>query len=160
MWLSFTWVAQFVGASSCTPKGCGFDLPSAHIPRVQVQSPVRANTRGNQLMFLSHSLRFSLSLCLSLRVSLSPFLSLWKINKYILQWGLKIKEFVTEKNLSSLFWGVNLALIIIIINMKQWLYLGSSPIYKLDSRSKYLMSNLLNYNQKTCLKWLNWRYFQ
>ena len=57
------WVVKLVGALSCTPKGCGFDSWSGHIPRLQVWSPVRVCTGGNQSMFLS----------------LPPFLSLSKV---------------------------------------------------------------------------------
>ena len=45
-------VAQFVGASSHTPKGCGFNSQPGHIPKLEVQSPVWAHTEGNQSMFL------------------------------------------------------------------------------------------------------------
>ena len=41
-------VAQLVGASSRTPKGCGFDRWSEHTSRLWVRSPVRVNTGGNQ----------------------------------------------------------------------------------------------------------------
>ena len=61
-------VAQLVGASSCTPKGCGFKSWSGHIARLRVQSPVGACTRGNQLTFLSH-IYVSLSLSLPSTVS-------------------------------------------------------------------------------------------
>ena len=54
-------VAQLVGASSRTPKGCGFDSQSGHIPRLQVQSPVTVSTAGCRSMFLSH-IHVSLSL--------------------------------------------------------------------------------------------------
>ena len=35
-------------------KGHKFDSPPGHMPGLWVPSPVRACTRGNQLMFLSH----------------------------------------------------------------------------------------------------------
>ena len=54
--------------------GCGFNPRSGHIPMLQVQSPVRAHTRGNQSML------FSLPSSLS------------KINKHILGWGFKKKK--------------------------------------------------------------------
>ena len=57
-----SWVAQLVGASSCTPKGCRFDSRSRHLLRLQVQSPFWVHTGGNQLMFLSLSLPPSLPL--------------------------------------------------------------------------------------------------
>ena len=41
------WVAQLVGALSHTPKGCGFDPQSGHMPRLQVLSLVRAHIGGN-----------------------------------------------------------------------------------------------------------------
>ena len=56
----YSWVAQLVGVSSHTPKGCGFDSQSGHIPRLQVQSQVGTCTEGYWLMFLSH-----ISVCLS-----------------------------------------------------------------------------------------------
>ena len=46
-------MVQLVGAPSHTPKGCGFDFYSGHIPRLQVQSLVGACTGGNRLIFLS-----------------------------------------------------------------------------------------------------------
>ena len=52
-------VAQLVGALFCAPKGCRLISWSGHIPRLQVQSLVRAYTRGNQSMFLSLSLPLS-----------------------------------------------------------------------------------------------------
>ena len=88
------WMAQLVGASSHAPKCCRFNTESGHIPRLQVQSPVRVHMGGNQLMFLSH---ISVSLSLSFSLSLPPFLSLSKINKHILGWGLKIKKRKKEK---------------------------------------------------------------
>ena len=39
--------AQFVGASSHTPKGWGFDSWSGHIPKLQVQSSGGACVGGN-----------------------------------------------------------------------------------------------------------------
>ena len=42
-----------VGALSRAPKGFRFNYRSGHIPRLQVQSPVRVHTRGNQSVFLS-----------------------------------------------------------------------------------------------------------
>ena len=46
-------VPQLVEAS-CTPKVCGFDPQSGHIPRLWDRSLVGACTRGNQwMMFLS-----------------------------------------------------------------------------------------------------------
>ena len=49
-----TSVAQLVGASSCKPKGCGFNSWPQHMPRLQVQSLTGEHTGGNQQMFLSH----------------------------------------------------------------------------------------------------------
>ena len=60
------WVAQLVGASSCTPKGCRFDSQSGQIPRLWVQAPVGEHLGGNQSMFLSH-----IDVCLSLFLLLS-----------------------------------------------------------------------------------------
>ena len=80
-------VAQFIGALFCMPKGCRFASQSDHIPRLWVQSRVRACTGGNQRMFLSH---FDFSLSHSL--SLSPPSTLSKINKHILRWGLEKKS--------------------------------------------------------------------
>ena len=62
-------MAQLVGAPSCTPKDFGFDPQSGYISRLQVWSPVRTHTGGNQLIFLSH-----------INLSLSPPSSLFKIN--------------------------------------------------------------------------------
>ena len=50
------------GASSHTPKVCGFNSWLGHIPRLQVRLPVGVHTGGNWQMFLS--------------LALSPFLSL------------------------------------------------------------------------------------
>ena len=102
--------ALVVGASSCAPEGLGFDSHSGHIPRLQVQFPVKVRMEGSWLMFLSHiDVSLSLpsflpsvlpsflpsSLPLSLPPSLSPFLSLWN------QWAcapVRIKrKFKTEK---------------------------------------------------------------
>ena len=41
-------------ASSCKPKGRGFDSLSGHMPGLRVWSLVGAHARGNQSMFLSH----------------------------------------------------------------------------------------------------------
>ena len=62
-------VAQLVGALFCKLKGCGFDSWSGHMPRLWVQFPVGAHTRGNWSMLLSHIdvfLLFSLSAFISL----------------------------------------------------------------------------------------------
>ena len=72
VWNSPGQVAQLVGALSHTPKVCGFSSRSGHIPRLWVQSPVRAYRRGSQSTFLSYSFSLSLSLSLSLSVSLPP----------------------------------------------------------------------------------------
>ena len=48
-------VVQLVGPLFCTPKGCGFDSQSGHIPRLQVQSLVRAHSEEDRLMFLSQN---------------------------------------------------------------------------------------------------------
>ena len=47
-------MVQLVGASPHTPKGCGFDSQSGHIPRLWVLPPVRVHMEGNRPMFLSH----------------------------------------------------------------------------------------------------------
>ena len=59
-------VAQLVGASFGTPKGCGFDSRSGHIPRLWVQFLVGACTRGNWPMCQCFSL---MSMFLSLSLS-------------------------------------------------------------------------------------------
>ena len=41
------WVAQLVGVSSGTAKVCGFDPQSGYIPRLWIQSLVRACGGGN-----------------------------------------------------------------------------------------------------------------
>ena len=56
------WVAQLVGASSCTPESCRFSSLPRRIPRPWVQSLVWACAGGNQLMLLSYT---SVSLSLS-----------------------------------------------------------------------------------------------
>ena len=53
-------VAQLVGASSCTPKGCGLDSHTRHIPRTWVWSLIREHKGGNWSVFLSYRC-FSLS---------------------------------------------------------------------------------------------------
>ena len=61
-------MAQSVGASSYTPKGCGFNPQSGHIPGLWVRSLVRAHKWGTWSMFLPllshpplpHSVSFSL----------------------------------------------------------------------------------------------------
>ena len=76
-------MAQLVGASSQTPKGCEFDYPSAHIPRLQVCSPVEVYMGGNDVsltsMSLSLSISLSLSLCLSLKIPMAYFTKLEQI---------------------------------------------------------------------------------
>ena len=66
------WVAALAGALSHTPKGCGFDSQSGHMPRLWVRSLVGACTGG------THT-----DVSLYLLLSLSSFLS--KINKHILR---------------------------------------------------------------------------
>ena len=63
------WVADLVGVSSYTPKGCRFDSLSEYIPTI----PVMVCTGNNRSMFLSHINILSLFL---------PS-SLFKINKHI-----------------------------------------------------------------------------
>ena len=60
-------VCLIVGASSHTPKSCGFDPGSGHIPRLWVRSWVWACAGDHWSMFLSLPLSLSLS---------SPFLPL------------------------------------------------------------------------------------
>ena len=59
--ITLTNVAQLVGASSCKPRGHGFDSWSGHMPRLWVQSLVGACKRDNQSVFL-----------MSMFLSLSP----------------------------------------------------------------------------------------
>ena len=66
------WVAQLLGASSHTPKGCGLDSQSGHIHRLWDQSLVGVHTEGNQSMFLSH-------------IDLSLTSSVFKINTCIIR---------------------------------------------------------------------------
>ena len=61
---SLTGVAQLVGTLFHKPKRHRFDFQSGHTPRLRVQSPVGACTRGNQSMFLTHINVFSPSLSL------------------------------------------------------------------------------------------------
>ena len=85
-------VARLVGASSHAPKVCGFDPQSGPIPRLWVQSLVRAHMEGNWSMFLSH-IDISFSLSPSLPVSLKSII------KNILRWALK--EFFLKVSESS-----------------------------------------------------------
>ena len=72
----FSLLSSSVGWSiMCTPKGCEFDSWSRHIPRLQVQSLIRARMGGNQCF---SSMLISCSLCWSL--CLSPPLSFRSIN--------------------------------------------------------------------------------
>ena len=103
--------ALVVGASSCAPEGLGFDSHSGHIPRLQVQFPVKVRMGGSWLMFLSH-IDVSLSLPSFfpsflpsfLPPFLSPSLPLClpsshsEISGHVLQWGLK--ENSKQKKLS------------------------------------------------------------
>lgn len=54
------WVAQLVGSSSHTPKYCCFNPWSGHIPRLQVQSPVRVYTGATYLTWIFLSFFLSL----------------------------------------------------------------------------------------------------
>ena len=90
--------AQLVGASSCSVKGRSFDPPPGHIPQLQVRSPVRACTGGNQSTFLSLSLFLSLSPSSSPSLPTSlPFLSLKSVTypwvKIIFKCTKKIRSF-------------------------------------------------------------------
>ena len=67
---SLGWVAQLVGALSHRLEVCRINSWSRNIPRLWVQSPVRAWTGGNQAMSLSFS---------------APPSSLSEINKHILK---------------------------------------------------------------------------
>ena len=77
---SLGWVAQLVGASSYTPKGCGLDSQSENTLRLQAQSP------GLWLGYIQKACNVSItSMSLSDCLSLSLFLSLSKsINMSIL----------------------------------------------------------------------------
>ena len=65
-----SWLEWLCWASSCKPKGRGFDSWSRHMPRMQVPSLFGVPTKGHQSMFLSYidvffpppSLSFPLSL--------------------------------------------------------------------------------------------------
>lgn len=48
------WLGDSAGAPPHTPKSYGFSSQSGPIPRLRVQSPVRAHPWDNQLVFLSH----------------------------------------------------------------------------------------------------------
>ena len=64
------WVAQLVGALSCTPKGLRFDPQSERSPGLQIWSPVHRGRYGsNKSMFLSHIWCFFLFLPLSLNLT-------------------------------------------------------------------------------------------
>ena len=69
------WCGSVGWVSSCKPKGHGFVSQSGHMPGLLVQSLTGVPTKGNQLMFLSHSLPPPLS----------------KIHKRVLGWGLRKK---------------------------------------------------------------------
>ena len=62
-------VTQLVEASSCTPRGRGFNSLSRHILGLRIQPLLGVRTGGNQSMFLSH-IDVSLFLALSLPFSL------------------------------------------------------------------------------------------
>ena len=54
-------VAQLVGASSSSPKGCRFNSRSGHMSGLQAPSPVGTCMGSSQSMFLSHvNVSFSL----------------------------------------------------------------------------------------------------
>ena len=72
-------VPHLVGASSYTPKSCGFNPQAGQIPNLQVRSLVREHTKDNQSMFFSH-INISPSLSPSLPLSLRP-------TAHILRWG-------------------------------------------------------------------------
>ena len=78
--------AQLVGMSSATPKGCGFDSQSGHMPRVSSSVPSWGTCR-RQLIYISLP-HLSLSLPLSLILSPPPFVG-WGLNKHTLGWGFK-----------------------------------------------------------------------
>lgn len=67
-------VAPLAEAWSHTPKGCGFNFQSGHLPGLRVPSSVGALMRGNESMFLFHiCVFFSLSPIFSLKsMSISP----------------------------------------------------------------------------------------
>ena len=66
IYVALAGVAQLVGESSCTLKGCWFDSRSGYIPKLQVQG-----MHGRQLINVSHIDGF-FSLSLSLSPSPSP----------------------------------------------------------------------------------------
>ena len=94
-------MAQFVGASSHRPKGCGFDSWSGLIPRLWAPSLVGARMEGNRSMFLSHS---NGCICLSVCHPLSLPLSLKSINSpgwyrsvdWVLAWEPKGRWFDSQ----------------------------------------------------------------
>ena len=51
-------LAQLVGTSSHTPKDCGLNSQSGHVPRLWVQPLVEVGMKGNQLL-LSLSFPFT-----------------------------------------------------------------------------------------------------
>ena len=73
--LKIIYLAQLVGSLSHTPKVCGFNPWSGHIPRLWALSLVGSCVGGNWPMFLT-------LIFLSLFLSLLSFF--FKINKYIL----------------------------------------------------------------------------
>ena len=68
-------------------KGHLFDSQSGHMPGLWVWSLVRGCTGGNWSLFLSHIYVSLINVFLSLAPP--PSSSLSKINKHILEWGLK-----------------------------------------------------------------------
>ena len=69
-WPVLASVTQLIGALSSKPKGCGFDSQSGHMPRLWVQSPVWACTRGTDQCFFLTLMLLSPSLSPSLPISL------------------------------------------------------------------------------------------
>ena len=59
------WVAQLVGASAHTPKGCRFDSQSVHVPGLQVHSQAGCVQEATDQCFSFTLMCFSLSLFLS-----------------------------------------------------------------------------------------------
>ena len=90
-------VAKLVGASPCTPEGCGFHIQLRHVPKLRVYFLGRVPTEGSEVTDQCFSLT---SMFLS-PPSLPPLLSaLFKVNKKAYLW-VRIKNTYIIKQISD-----------------------------------------------------------